>query len=74
MLTSVIAVTDSLKPILTAKMFGMHVRPRLVRMQNRELTFRVIAYNMHRPSVFMIWFLHSPPMINLSSDWCTLAG
>ena len=28
-------------------------------MQNRELTFRVIAYNMHRLSVFMLWFLQS---------------
>ena len=40
------------------RMFGEHVRSRLVRMQNRELTFRVMAYNMHRLSVFMIWFLH----------------
>lgn len=41
------------------RMFGEHITSRLVRMQNRELTFRVIAYNMHRLSVFMIWFLHS---------------
>ncbi len=42
------------------RMFGEHIRSRLVRMQNRELTFRVIAYNMHRLSVFMVWFLQSP--------------
>ena len=41
------------------RMFGEHVTSRLVKMQNRELTFRVIAYNMHRLSVFMIWFLQS---------------
>ncbi len=41
------------------RMFGEHVTSRLIRMQNRELTFRVIAYNMHRLSVFMVWFLHS---------------
>ena len=27
---------------------------RLVKMQNRELMFRVIAYNMHRLTVFML--------------------
>ena len=42
------------------RMFGEHIRSRLVRMQNRELMFRVIAYNMHRLTVFMVWFLQSP--------------
>lgn len=41
------------------RMFGEHITSRLVRMQNRELTFRVIAYNMHRLSVFILWFLQS---------------
>ena len=41
------------------RMFGEHVTSRLVKMQNRELTFRVIAYNMHRMTVFMVWFLQS---------------
>ena len=41
------------------RMFGEHITSRLVKMQNRELTFRVIAYNMHRLSVFMVWFLQS---------------
>ncbi len=30
------------------RMFGDHIASRMVKMQNRELTFRVIAYNMHR--------------------------
>ncbi len=42
---------------LIKRMFGEHITPRSVKMQNRELTFRVIAYNMHRLGVFMIWFL-----------------
>ena len=41
-------------------MFGKHITSRLVKMQNRELTFRVIAYNMHRMTVFIVWFLPSP--------------
>ena len=35
------------------RMFGEHIASRLVKMQNRELMFRVIAYNMHRLTVFM---------------------
>jgi hypothetical protein len=30
------------------RLFGEHIRSRLIRMQNRELTFRCIAYNVHR--------------------------
>ena len=30
------------------RLFGEHVTSRLIRMQNRELTFRCIAYNVHR--------------------------
>lgn len=41
------------------RMLGEHITSRSVRMQNRELTFRVIAYNMHRLTVFMVWFLQS---------------
>lgn len=40
-------------------MFGKHITSRLVKMQNRELTFRVIAYNMHRMTVLIVWFLQS---------------
>ena len=34
-------------------------------MQNRELTFRVIAYHMNRMTVFMVWFLQSQSFIML---------
>ena len=30
------------------RLFGEYIKSRLVRTQNRELTFRCIAYNMHR--------------------------
>ena len=30
------------------RLFGEHITSRLIRMQNRELTFRCIAYNVHR--------------------------
>ena len=40
-------------------MFGERIVSRLVKMQNRELMFRVMAYNMHRLTVFVVWFLQS---------------
>ncbi|HJT84754.1 MAG TPA: hypothetical protein VJ697_09755 [Nitrososphaeraceae archaeon] len=30
------------------RLFGEHISSKLIRMQNRELTFRRIAYNTHR--------------------------
>ena len=30
------------------RLFGEHISSRLIRMQNRELTIRCIAYNLHR--------------------------
>ena len=30
------------------RLFGEHVTSRLIRLQNRELVFRCIAYNVHR--------------------------
>ena len=41
-------------------MFGKPLTSRPVKMQNRELTFRVIACNMHGLTVFVVWFLQSP--------------
>ena len=41
------------------RMFGDRIASRMVKMQNRELMFGVIAYNMHGLTVFMVWFLHS---------------
>jgi hypothetical protein len=43
------------------RLFGEHITSILVRMQNRELTFRCIAYNVHRMLNLIIirWFLQS---------------
>jgi hypothetical protein len=53
------------------RMFGEHVRSRNVKMQNRELIFRVIAYNMHRLTVLIVWFLQS--LISLLSFYLRYA-
>jgi hypothetical protein len=44
------------------RLFGEHVTSRLVRTQNRELSFRCIAYNTHRLTnlTLITWFLQSP--------------
>ena len=44
------------------RLFGEHIQSRLTRMQNRELIFRCIAYNIHRLIKLIIvgWFLQSP--------------
>ena len=44
------------------RMFGENVTSKNVKMQNRELIFRVIAYNMNRLSLFTLWFLQSHNM------------
>ena len=36
------------------RLFGEHITSRLVRTQNRELTFRCIAYNMHRVTNILV--------------------
>jgi hypothetical protein len=43
------------------RLFGEHITSRLIRMQNRELTFRCIAYNAHRMLKLVIirWILQS---------------
>ncbi len=43
------------------RLFGEHITFRLIRMQNRELTFRCIAYNVHRmlDLIVMRWILQS---------------
>jgi len=43
------------------RLFGEHITSRLVRTQNRELSFRCIAYNTHRLTNLTIitWFLQS---------------
>ena len=44
------------------RLFGQHITSRLVRTQNRELSFRCIAYNTHRLTNLtrITWFLQSP--------------
>ena len=43
------------------RLFGEHITSRLVRTQNRELSFRCITYNTHRLTNLTIitWFLQS---------------
>src|SRR4026207_2063316 len=43
------------------RLFGEHITSRLVRTQNRELSFRCIAYNTHRLTNLTVitWFLQS---------------
>jgi hypothetical protein len=43
------------------RLFGEHITSRLVRTQNRELSFRCIAYNTHRLTnlTTITWFLQS---------------
>jgi len=43
------------------RLFGEQITSRLVRTQNRELSFRCIAYNIHRLTniVIIVMFLHS---------------
>ncbi|MGD1835115.1 MAG: hypothetical protein ACPKQO_05290, partial [Nitrososphaeraceae archaeon] len=43
------------------RLFGEHIQSRLTRMQNREVIFRCIAYNLHRLIKLIIvrWFLQA---------------
>ena len=47
------------------RLFGEHITSRLVRTQNRELSFRCIAYNTHRLTNLTIitWFLQSHSLV-----------
>ena len=48
------------------RLFGEHISSRLIRMQNRELTFRCITYNLHRMLNLIItkWILQSHLLIS----------
>ena len=50
------------------RLFGEHITSRLVRTQNRELSFRCITYNAHRLTNLTIitWFLQSPSFLQSS--------
>ena len=52
------------------RLFGEHITSRLVRTQNRELSFRCIAYNTHRLTNLTIitWFLQNLNQVNLCSN------
>ena len=41
------------------RLFGEHITSRLVRTQNRELSFRCMAYDMHRLTNLVIIFMTS---------------
>ena len=41
------------------RLFGEHIKSRLARTQNRELSFRCIAYNMHRLTKLVIMVMVS---------------
>jgi hypothetical protein len=41
------------------RLFGEHITSRLIRMQNRELTFRCIAHNTHRMVKLVVLMMHS---------------
>ena len=47
------------------RLFGEHISSRLIRMQNRELTFRCITYNLHRMLNLIIikWILLSQVIV-----------
>ena len=49
------------------RLFGEHISSRLIRMQNRELTFRCITYNLHRMLNLIIikWILQSQFIITV---------
>lgn len=45
------------------RLFGEHVTSRLVKTQNRELSFRCIAYNMHRvTNLFLLLMISTEPL------------
>jgi hypothetical protein len=41
-------MSNKIKLSVIKRLFGEHITSRLIRMQNRELVFRCIAYNVHR--------------------------
>ena len=47
------------------RLFGEHITSKLVRMQNRELTFRCIAYNTHRMVKLVVIIMVSTQPIKL---------
>ena len=53
------------------RLFGEHLTSRLVRTQNRELSFRCISYNMHRlTNLMIIVMVSTKPRQLYSLDHC----
>ena len=47
------------------RLFGEYVTSRLIRTQNRELSFRCIAYNMHRlTNLVIIVMISTEPLLH----------
>ena len=56
------------------RLFGEHVTSRLVRTQNRELSFRCIAYNMHRMTNLLLLLMISTEPFALYCNIYTLTN
>jgi len=56
------------------RLFGEHITSRLVRTQNRELTFRCIAYNMHRVTNLLVIVIafYKAPKVKAFKNWTLL--
>ena len=51
------------------RLFGEHITSKLVRTQNRELSFICIAYNMHRmTNLFLLLMISTEPNRNNNND------
>ena len=48
------------------RLFGEHITSRLVKTQNRELSFRCIAYNIHRLDKYLRTNIHVVPVWTVS--------
>jgi hypothetical protein len=48
------------------RLFGEHITSRLVKTQNRELSFRCIAYNTHRLTNLIIILVSTEPLPPIS--------
>ena len=58
---------ETIVPVIK-RLFGEHISSRLIRMQNREVTFRCITYNLHRMLNLIIikWILQSQRYIKFN--------
>ena len=57
---------ETIVSVIKRTVWRIHITSRLIRMQNRELTIRYIAYNVHRMLnlFFMGWILQSQKFNN----------